>query len=189
MSTSDVAIVNGALQKLGQSRIESLSQDDPNARSMNAAYSRILEAELRRYRWGFAIKRVSIAADADETVWGGWNRFKLPNDYLYLIRDDESGFAVDWRIEGLFIVTQDAAPLDIRYVANITDPNFYDSLFRESFSCALAKECAKEITGSSSSQDRAVADYKDAIAEAKRIGAIEKEAQEFPEDDWITVRF
>lgn len=188
MATSQVAIANAALQKLGTSRIESLTQDDPNARSMNAAYTRVLEAELRRYRWGFAIKRASIAADSDQTEWGGWNRFSLPNDYLYLIRDDETGFAVDWRIEGLFIVTADAAPLSIRYVANITDPSFYDSLFREAFACKLALDTCKEITGSSASQQACKQEYDWAIAEAKKAGAIEREALAFPEDDWITVR-
>src|SRR5690348_7455685 len=102
MAVSDVSIANLALQKLGAKRISSLSQDHPNARSMNAAYERTRNAELRRYDWSFAIKRDSVAADGDGPVWGDWNRYSLPNDFNRLLLDDESGASVDWKIEGLY---------------------------------------------------------------------------------------
>jgi len=189
MAISNVGIANLALQKLGSpKRLESLTQDAPNARTLTACFESVRRAELRRYTWGFSIKRASIAADGDQTVWGSLNRFSIPNDYLRLIRDDESGFALDWHLEGLFIVTADSAPLDIKYVADITDPNYYDSLFVEAFASKLAYQTCKEITGSTNQQAVAKQDYDFAIAEAKRIGAIEKEAQAFPEDLWITVR-
>ena len=188
MATSKVAISNLALQKLGAKRIESLSQDSPNAKSMNAAYAAVRDAELRRYTWGFSIKRESIAADSVDSVWGDWNRFSKPNDFLRLIRDDESGSTVDWRTEGLYILSKTAAPLEIRYVASVDDPNYYDSLFIEAFACKLAWQCCKEITGSSDLKATLMDDFSTAVAEAKRVGAIEKEAQEFPEDDWVSAR-
>ena len=194
MALSKVAIANRALQKLGAERIESLSQDAPNARSMAAVYDIVRDSELRKYTWGFSIRRASIAADANQTAWGEWNRFSLPSDFLRLIRDDETCQAVDWRIEagaddeGVFIVTHDAAPLDIKYVANIDDPNFYDSLFVEAFASKMAYEVCEEITQSASTRDRAARDYDVAINEAKRIGAIEKPAQDFPEDSWLAAR-
>lgn len=188
MSTSKVAIANGALQRLGAKRIESLTQDHPNARSMNAAFDRVVRAEIRRYDWAFAIKRASIAADASGPTWGDWNRYSLPNDYLRLLRDDESGLTVDWKIEGRYILSADAAPLEIRYLAFIEDPNFYNSLFIDAVECKLAAVCCKEITGSGALKKDLNADYDDAIADAKRVGAIEKSAQEFPEDEWVAAR-
>jgi hypothetical protein len=187
MAISNVAIANLALQKLGSSRkLESLTQDHPNARTLNLAFEPVRRAELRRYDWSFAIKRESIAEDGDEPTWGDWNQFSLPNDFLRLLRDDESGIAVDYKVEGRFILSKNAAPLEIRYIADIDDPNFYDSLFVEAFASKLAFQCCEEITQSTSKQDRCRADYDDAIAEAKRIGAIEKEAVELPEDEWIS---
>lgn len=188
MAISKVAIANRALQKLGEGSISSLSQDNPSARTINQAYDITRRAELRRYHWSFAIKRDSIAADAADTAWGDWNRYSLPNDFLRLIRDDETGQAPDWRIEGLYIVTADAAPLDIRYIADIDDPNYYDALFIEAFASKLAMEICKQVTGSTSAKAQAKIDYDDAIAEARRIGAIEKAAQEFPEDTWLNAR-
>ena len=189
MATSKVVIANLALQKLGTSRrIEALTENHPNAKAVNAAFDLVRDAELRRYVWGFAIKRASIAADTTDALWGDWKRYILPNDFIRLIRDDETGQAVDWRREGLAIVTADASPLQFRYVARIEDTNYYDSLFDESFACKLAWQCCQEITGSTTRQAAAMADYKQAIAEAKNVGAIEKEAQEFPEDAWINAR-
>ncbi len=189
MAASNVRIANRALQKLGAGRISSLDQDHPNARSMKAAFDSVRDMELRRYDWSFAIKRASIAADGtDETILNTWKRYSLPNDFLKLIRDDESGAHPDWKIEGLYILSADASPLEIRYIARIEDPNFYDTLFIEAFAGRLAMECCEEITQSDGKMDRVVAAYKEDIAEAKRIGAIEKPAQDFPEDPWLTAR-
>lgn len=188
MATSRTAIANGALQRLGAKRIETLSENSPNARSMNAAIDRVLKAEMRRYDWGFAIKRASIAADATNTTWGSWKRYSKPADMLRLLRDDESGERVDWRIEGDYIVSADSSPLEIRYIAFIEDPNFYDALFVEAVECKLAMVCCKEITGSHSEAVGVKKDYADAIAEARRTGAIEEGAKDFPEDDWVSAR-
>lgn len=188
MAVSKVAIANRALQKLGATRIESLTQDHPNARSMNACFDIVRDKLLRQYDWSFAITRDSIAADSDGPVWGDWDRFTKPNDFLRLMRDDESGYAVDWKIEGDFILSADGAPLEIRYIARIEDPNKYDSTFVDALACDLAFECCEEISQSSGKKESLRQDRNDAIDEAKRTGAIEKAAQEFPEDDWITVR-
>lgn len=191
MATSKVAIANRALQLIGAKRIESFSENSPNARSISTAYDAVRDAELRRHHWNFSIRRAQIAQDPVQSVWGGWNRFALPNDFLLLIRDDESGVAVDWKIEngganaGNFILTADGPPLNIRYVASIDDPNVYDSAFREALSAALALAIVQEITQSASKRDNCEQAYTYAIEEAKRIGSIEGAAQEFPEDDWI----
>ena len=188
MALSNVAIANRALQKLGATRIESLTQNAPNARSMNSAFTIVRDAELRRYDWSFAIKRASIAADGDGPTWGDWNRYSLPNDFLRLVRDDESGQFVDWKIEGLYILSADASPLEIRYIARIEDPNYFDSSFVSMFAGRLALETCQEITQSTSKKESIKADYDADLREAKRVGAIEKAAQEFPEDEWIAAR-
>ena len=197
MAVSDVQIANRALQKLGAKRIESLTQDHPNARSLNACYELVRDAELRRYDWGFAISRASIAADSSDTLWGGWNRFTVPNDFLRLLLDDESTSVVDWRLEGrlspdatptLCIVTQDASPLEIRYVARVADPTIYDPLFIEALACKLAMETCQEITGSTSKMESLKDDYKFAVNEAKRLGSIERAEQDPPDDEWVEAR-
>jgi hypothetical protein len=188
MAVSNVAIANRALQKLGAKRISSLTQDAPNARSMNAAFEAVRRAELRRNAWSFAIKRASVAADATQSEWGEWNRYSLPNDFLRLLRDDETDTYVDWKIEGGYILSKQESPLQFRYIADITDPNTFDSLFVEVFAGRLALETCEEITQSTGKKESVKDDYKTDVAEAKAIGFIEKEAQAFPEDDWLAAR-
>lgn len=188
MALSKVAVANRALQKLGAKRIESLTQDHPNARSINACFDIVRDALLRKYDWSFAIARDSIAADPDGPEWGDWNRYTKPNDFIRLLRDDESGLAVDWKIEGDFILSADASPLEIRYIARIEDPNKYDSSFVDALAAMIADETCIEITGGGAKKAQARADRDEAISEGYRTGAIEKEAQDAPEDDWISVR-
>lgn len=189
MAISTVQLANRALQKLGAKRIESLAQDHPNARTMNAAFDLVRDQELRRNTWSFAIKRGSIAADGGAPTWGDYNQYSLPNDFIRLLRDDETGQAVDWKVEGLFIVTKDAAPLGIRYVARIEDPNFWDSLFIDAFTAKLALETCQEVTQSTSKQNALAAAYSQALKDALRIGAVEKAPVEAPEDAWLTARY
>lgn len=191
MAVSNVEIANRALQKLGAKRISALDQDTPNARTMNAAFIRVRRALIRAYAWSFAIKRESIAADSTDAIdigGGSWKRYSLPNDYLRLTRDDESGFHVDWKVEGRYILSKTASPLKIKYIADIEDPNFYDDLFIEAFAAKLAMECAKEITDSTTDKESLKDDFKTAIAEAKNVGFIEKEAVAIPEDPWLSAR-
>lgn len=189
MAISNVKIANRALQLLGSSsRIESLSEDSPNARSLSVCFEQVRDAALRKHTWTFAKTRAEIAADGDDAEWGGWHRYSKPNDFLRLIRDNETGFAVDWQIEGDFILSADTSPLQLKYVRKVTDPNSYDSLFVEVYAVLLAIATCKEITGSESSKESLKNDYDALIAEAKRIGSIEEPAQEFPEDSWILAR-
>jgi hypothetical protein len=188
MTTSNVSIANGALQRLGASRIESLTQDKPNARSMNAAFARVRDSLIRQYDWAFAIKRESIAADGTAPTWGDYNRYAVPNDYLRVLRDDETGVNVDWKLEGGFIVTKDAAPLEIRYIARIEDPNLFDALFVEVFELKLAVATCKEITGSNSQKADLYNELGNALAEARKWGSIEKGPKEANEDEWLLAR-
>ena len=190
MATSNVQIANLALQKLGQSRkLESLTQDHPNARTLNLAFEPVRDALLRKYAWSFAIKRESVAEDATDVSYvSDWNRYSLPNDFLRLLREDETGVETDWKIEGLYVLSRDSSPIEFRYVAKIDDPTYYDSCFVEAFACELALQCCEEITQSTSKYDRIEAARDNAVAEAKNIGAIEKPSEDQPEDDWIAAR-
>ena len=76
-----------------------------------------------------------------------------------------------------------------KYVADVLDPNAFDTVFHEAFSNRLAFVTCKEVTGATAHQDRLREDFKEVMAEAKQIGAIaDRPAQEFPEDEWLSVR-
>lgn len=185
---SVVGICNSALQKLGETRITSLSEDTERARDCNDQYERTRDALLRRHKWNFAITREDVAADgtapSDES--GFSYSYTLPTDCLRVLPPRDH--TVDWSVEGRKILTNWSAPLHVRYVARITDPNEMDALFREALATQLAYDLCEKITQSNQKKAGLGEDLKHVIAEAKRAGAIEQIAEEPPEDEWITVR-
>ena len=57
-----VEIANRALTKLGAERILLLTDPSKEARVMNAMFDTVMDAELRRHRWKFALKRATLPA-------------------------------------------------------------------------------------------------------------------------------
>lgn len=187
---SEVEICNRALQKLGAKRITSLTEDSVNARSVNACYAILRDAELRRHPWNFAIDRAQLAADVTAPLFGKENSFPLPANYLGPIPPypEYNVNNRDWQIEGGKIYTNDAAPLNFRYVKQVTDPNLMDPLFREALSARIALEICEELMDSNAKVATVAEMYKEAINEAKKLNAFEKIASKPPEDEWVTVR-
>lgn len=188
--SSEVEICNRALQKLGALRISALTDDNDSARACNLAYGPCRDDELRAHPWSFAIARQSLAADATAPAFGRANAFQLPSDCLRLLPPypEDNEWNLDWLVEGRKVYTDDDAPLKVRYIKLETDPNVFDSTFREALAARLAMELCEPITQSNTKWDRAEADYRRAIRQARRVNAIEGPSDEPPTDPWITVR-
>ena len=192
---SEVDICNAALTLIGEPTIDSLT--DPNnaaAVACNEAYTRLRDAELRAHRWGFAIKRAQLAATATTPLFGKANYFPVPSDFLRRLELDpyyQSNLDDDI-IENtgtaVAIASDSSSPLSIRYIARITDPNKFDSLFNEALSAKIARTINYKITQSQGLNQQLTMYYEDAIAEARRINAIEKPPVVPVADPWITVR-
>lgn len=190
MATSDVALVNLALQKLGSARIVSLTEDSRNARSMNACYEHIRNTEMRRHKWNFARRRTTLAASAVAPDHFFNYAYPLPSDSLRLLRPMRRN--VDWQIESHeganCILTNEGTSLEIEYIAKITDPTRFDTCFDEMVACRLADHCCEEITQSNTKQASLREQYKDARAEARRMNAFESDSEDGPEDAWLAAR-
>lgn len=187
---SVVGICNRALQKLGANRITLITENSPNAQSCNTAYEPVRDALLEAHRWSFAISREQLSADVDVPEFGRARSFTLPANCLRVIPPypEENINDRDWIIEGNKIYTNDIAPLNVRFIRKVTDPNEMTPLFREALSASMAFEMAEEITQSNSKKDSARQDLRDKILEGKKKNAIESIPQEPPTDTWLTVR-
>lgn len=192
MAESNVVIANRALQVLGvSSRISALDQDDVNARALSLAFVPVRDALLRKYEWNFAIRRVAIAKLSDEDAYEGLNQYLLPNDYARLLRRDKTGTSPtsrkDWQIENGKILTADGSPLEFRYLAKVTDPQEFDSLFDELLAYRLALTTGRAITGSATIVEEVKAGHDDLLLDARQLNSYENDAQEPPEDEWIQI--
>jgi hypothetical protein len=190
--SSVVEVCNRALQKLGASRITDLTDNSKAARACATAYEPVRDAALRRHVWNFSVKRAQLAASTVAPMFGPANAYPLPADWLRLLppkTEDGCVIETDWQIENGTVVTNDGAPLNVRYVARVTDPNAFDVLFREALACYLAVEMCEELTQSGTKKQQLRDELRDLLAEAKRTNAIEKNnPAEAVDDPWIRAR-
>ena len=182
---SETGICNRALQLLGASRITALTDaNSKSARECSVAYEPLRDALLRSHPWGFAIKRVQLAADAVPLVYGTGYTYTLPADALRILPNNDS--ANDWVLEGRSIVSNWAAPLNVRYIRLVTDPNIMDPLFREVLAGQIAVATCEALTGSSTKQ--AVIEQRMAalLATAFRTGGLEQRPADPVASSWVT---
>lgn len=190
-STTKIGIINRALQILGQPSITSLTENSRGAKAMNRAYDSIFVTELEAHTWNFAIKRASLAASATAPIHGKSNYFPLPADFLYLAPDEttlNNPMNRDFNIEGHSIVSDEGAPLPIRYVSLSVQESEFSGTFAEAFSCALAMACCEELTNSNAKMQTVSALYDKAIKLARRRNDFQNAPIKSPTCSFITVR-
>lgn len=184
---SVVEISNKALDKLGHGPITSLLDGTTAANLCSRNWEQIRDQVLRDHPWNFALKRASLAPDSTPPAWGFGNQFQLPADCIRLI--EIKGYEkAEWQLEGRAILANDTV-LYIRYVARITDPNRYDSLFVDAVAARLAMELCEPLTQSSQKIQLLAEMYNDSLTRAKRVDAQENPPSRFEESDWILARF
>lgn len=202
---SQTEIANLTLVKLGESRIINIADNNKPARTISSMFDRVRDAEMRKRRWSFTIKRKQLAADSEVPTFGYGLQYTLPTDCLRVLSISEYGFGPNlsdyfigrgapYAIEGRKILTGMVGasgtpePLRLRYISAIADTTLWDSLFIETFACKCAVEACETLTGSSDKRRLAWNEYKEAIAEAVRANAIELPAEEIQDDTWVLAR-
>jgi hypothetical protein len=197
---SETSICNSACVKLGAELIITRADGNNRARALNARFDQVRDAELRKHRWKFAIKRAALPALADAPLSDYDFQYQLPVDFLRLIEGGDITAVVDlsdcrnlgsnelYSIEGDRILTNLGAPLNIRYIARITDTALFDPAFEEAFASKLAFECCERITQSDSKKDSCRQDYKEAIRAAVRANALEQASRSQADAEWVVAR-
>lgn len=188
---NQTTIINRALQLLGAPPVANIQANDRGARAMNTAYRPVLFSILQENYWYFAIKRASLPADTDKPLHTWENRFRLPGDFIMLAPDDQLSQFPDpaERIcEGDFILSNEDAPLDIRYVTNSVTESSFPSLFAEAFSAQLAVATCEQVTQSTAKQRNVIAIYDRQISLAKKRNFILIEKPRAPKSVWLSAR-
>jgi hypothetical protein len=190
MATSVVEICNRALDYLGQSPITSLEDNSKAANACRRGYPLSRDYVLRSYPWNSAVRRARLAALATAPEWGFARQFQLPVDCLRVIDSEGDLDGEVWRREGNLLLTDAAAPLNIRYVAAITDPAQMDSMLTECIAAHLASALAFAVQGSNETQQRAFATFQGIIRQAQAMDARESSQDEvLVANTWLNARF
>lgn len=187
MSASVVDVVNRALDKLGHGAITSLSDGTKAANLATRTWPIVRDQALRDHPWNFAIKRVTTAPLSTAPAWGFTYQHELPSDFLRLIEilDLSQG---EYQLESGKVLT-DENVLYIRYVALVTDPNEYDTLFIDAVAARLAYEMCEALTQSNQKKQILWEEYTESVRKARMVDAVENPPAVFEEDSWINARY
>jgi len=147
-------VVNVALRLIGQTPISSLTDGSSTANVMDDLYTEARDQLLRIHPWNFATKRVKLAQSSNTPVFEFDYAYPLPSDWIRTIsvHDNDAGYGgLYYRTE--FLVNQNVIVCNsdqvyLRYVYQVSDPNYMTPDFRECLELLLARNAAIPISSS-----------------------------------------
>jgi hypothetical protein len=174
---TEVSICSNALRKLGDSPIASLTEDTERARLCNALYEPARDSLLRSHAWNFAITRASLAQISSTPAFEYSYQYALPTDPFCLrvlkMEFDDYEFKIENLAgQGRVLLTNEGTA-NIIYIARITDPKLFDSIFVDTLIAKLASEMAYPVTNSAALQKEMERVYKLKLTEARSIDSTE----------------
>ncbi len=193
---TEVGICNSGLSKLGNNRINSLTEGTPAANLCLEQYDKLRDHLLRSHDWNFAASRVKLAQLSSTPAFGFDYQYALPSDWMRTISvhpaDSRSTHITDYATESTpdegRVLRTDYPDVYIRYVRRLEDPNVMDPAFREALAWRLAMELAVPLAKSGSLRDRMAAGFEDSLSIAKSIDGQDDPSQALPDGSWVTAR-
>lgn len=155
---------------------------------------RVIAAELKQ----FALVYPMGAGPSSQS----WNRnaYRLPASFLRKAPTDPKQGSTsvmgapanlsydDYVFDGDFIVSSEAFPIMLRFVADMTNVARFDDMFCEALAARIAYEVCEPLTQSTAKQQACIQAYKEFMGRAKMVNAIEQGPVESPLDDFIACR-
>jgi hypothetical protein len=189
-------IINKTFFKLGQDPLQSLNSAEKRMVAALMNFEDTRDELQSTYPWKFCTARARLTAFTapDENgqpvpvspEFGYKYKFLLPRNYLRLYECEQLGYT--WNspqealppMEGDFLLSNNAGPLNIIYIRKITEEHKWPPAFREAYACLLAEKLCFAVQQSPAYKLILKNDFKEAIAGARRIDAMQSAAIKLP---------
>jgi hypothetical protein len=142
---------NDALGQIGQTLLEDIEEDTPTAAMCALWVPKLLAGVLRDHYWNFAAKDAALDIvdfedpDEEDEAPTDWSyAFELPENCVR-VRWLNNSERIEWIVQGRRLFT-DEPTATIKYIAMITDPTIWDTLFYQAFVTRLASKLAMPLT-------------------------------------------
>lgn len=189
---TETGVCNMALDILHEGPISSIEDDEPNARRFKRNLDAQRDAFLAAHPWNFAVSRASLAASADTPAFGWDQKYLLPGDCLRLlplkVGGNFDGANIAHEIEGGYLLTDAAAPLNIRFVRRVSELGLWSPLAVTAFAAFLAANLAHAVTGKASFAQFAANRFENELKRARRIDGLQGSLERADTNDVIAVR-
>lgn len=191
-SLAEIDVWNMALDMLHEAPVSAPTEDTAVRLWFTRNFAQVRDSELRKFPWNFALARATIPASVDAPAWRWTYKYELPGDCLRMMPLRENGalngMLLAYEMEGNAILTNQAAPLKLRYIKRIETVGLWDALFVDVVSAKLASKMAHWLTGKASFAQQADQAYQQTLREARSIDAIEQYQEDLDQNDVIRVR-
>lgn len=160
-----------------------------SARAVNSAWEIVRDEVLRAHPWNSCITRTQLAALTPGPTFGWDYHYQLPTDCLRVLdvgHPEET--QLPWEVNGKILLTDEGAPVDLRYVKREEDAGQYDALLVSAMAARLAVEVCEELTQSTTKKQVVADEYQAILAEARRADGQEHYTSEHELDSWLQAR-
>jgi len=174
---TEVSICSNALRRLGDSPITSLTEDSERARLCNAFYEPSRDAILRSHTWNFAINRATLAKLSSAPAFEYAFQYALPTDpfCLRVLKMEFEDY--EFKVENLAgqgrVLLTNEGEANIIYIARVTDPSLFDSMFVDVLTAKLAVDLAYPVTNSTGLQAQMQKLFERKLSDARSLDSTE----------------
>ena len=173
-------LVNNALRRLGDERINAITDSEPRAVLAAELWPNTRDEVLRDFEWSVAIRRRALAELDEENLTPFDYVYRLPVDpyclrLLNLIDTDGHEIRPEqarYIVEGRKLYTN-ITPCAIRYIARAENVEEYDPLLVEALALKLASKMAFTLSQSREIEMNMLGQYVAIINQAKGMDARE----------------
>ena len=96
--------------------------------------------------------------------------------------------AAAYVVEGAMLLTDIEEPLNIRYLAQITDTTLFSPTFVAALAARIADEVCEVITKSTTRRERLQIEYRARLMQARRSDQMGRAPQPVPDGSWVDSR-
>lgn len=188
---SQTKLVNLALSRLGTAaRITDIDDGSSISNAALATWDANLEEVLVAHPWNFATLRFALGADVDAPAYGFDYAYTLPSENLRWIPEDEDGEPFPGVCEGGKILTNEAAPINVRCICRIDDLNQWSPQAYSALADRVAVDVGPSATGDPDMATKRLAIYRASLTEAKRLDGMETVPEDLSDNSysWLDAR-
>ncbi len=180
-----VSICSNALLRLGAKAISSFTDNLDTAPLCANLYDDVVKSLLRAHNWNFAVRRAQLPAEVATPLYEYSYQHRIPADCLRLLEVDID--TDDYQLENNRVLC-DTTPVNILYVAYVTDTAQYDSLFVELLTQKMVAELAYAVTRSDSKASSEMQKFVALLKQARSIDAQECPNRQMTDFPLLSVR-
>lgn len=147
MALSAVEICNRALNACGLNAITALDQGTETSELCRRLYGDLRDELIQDHPWNFATRRTALAALSTAPDWEWDYQYTMPTDCLRVLAVEDAGAGDEsWTVEGRQILTNSAAPLNIRYLTRDVSEIYFPPKFTSALVLRIAMDLAMPAT-------------------------------------------